>query len=271
VRVKLTKLLAKNLLRPSACARCCTVLGGRERDDAARAGRELERGLDARSAVSGGAHADRVPLNRYCPQTSYLPEWYGRRIEKIDGVESVLPVKVYLNNCRASLDRGRFNGVPVDKARRAQARARRRRLRALRTRADSALVGDAFAQRTRLEVGDQFRFGDINVKVAASSSRRADRGRRRAHAPRVLQRAVAVNRLGTVTQFEVKSRRRLARAARSPSRSTTCSAPRPSRPTRGRRSCSSKRATRDLREILRFARCSASRASRWCSRWSATR
>ena len=27
--------------------------------------------------------------NRYCPQTSFLPEWYGPRIEQLDGVESV--------------------------------------------------------------------------------------------------------------------------------------------------------------------------------------
>ncbi|MFT7075519.1 MAG: putative ABC transport system permease protein, partial [Planctomycetota bacterium] len=51
--------------------------------------------------------------NRYCPQTSFLPESYTRRIEGVDGVDAVLPVKVYLNNCRASLDLVTFQGAPV--------------------------------------------------------------------------------------------------------------------------------------------------------------
>ena len=39
-------------------------------------------------------------MNRYCPQTSFLPERYVEEITSIAGVESVLPVKVFLNNCR---------------------------------------------------------------------------------------------------------------------------------------------------------------------------
>lgn len=42
--------------------------------------------------------------NRYCPQTSFLPERYARDITEMPEVEGVLPVKVHLSNCRASLD-----------------------------------------------------------------------------------------------------------------------------------------------------------------------
>ena len=52
--------------------------------------------------------------NRYCPQTSFLPEWYVQGIEDLEGVEGVLPVKVFLNNCRASLDQVTFHGAPTE-------------------------------------------------------------------------------------------------------------------------------------------------------------
>ena len=51
------------------------------------------------SALSSGDAARTLVVyrqNRYCPMTSYLPERYSSLIRKIDGVESVLPVKVYL-------------------------------------------------------------------------------------------------------------------------------------------------------------------------------
>lgn len=215
----------------------------------------LSSGLDR--ALSGSEAARTLivyRLNRYCPQTSFLPEWYGARIEKLAGVESVLPVKVYLNNCRASLDIVPFNGVPADKL------ASSRKFEVLTgdyeqfvREKDSALVGRGFAQRKNLSVGDQFRFGGINVKVAGifGSAEPVEEGTVVTHLE-YLQRAVAVNKLGTVTQFEVK----IADAERARDISAQIddlfrSGPEPT-DTRSR-ILFLEHATRDLREILHFA------------------
>jgi putative ABC transport system permease protein len=50
--------------------------------------------------------------NRFCPNTSRLPEYYGDRIAKIPGVVSVVPMKIVVTNCRTSLDVITFRGVP---------------------------------------------------------------------------------------------------------------------------------------------------------------
>jgi putative ABC transport system permease protein len=253
--MKLSKLVAKNLKRRPmrtaltvagvACAMLLLVLVN-----------SLSAGLDR--AMSGSEAARTLIVyrqNRYCPQTSFLPEWYGPRIERISGVETVLPVKVYLNNCRASLDIVAFNGVPVEKLEGA------RRLdvidgdygRFLAER-DAALVGRSFAQRKRLEVGDKFRFGGIDVKVAGifGSREPVEEGTILTHLE-FLQRSVAVDKLGTVTQFEVK----IADASRAKEIAGQidemfATAPEPT-DTRAR-ILFLERATRDLREILRFAR-----------------
>ena len=52
--------------------------------------------------------------DRFCPATSALPEDYRSRLEQIDGVISVMPVKVVVSNCRTSLDVVIFRGVPKD-------------------------------------------------------------------------------------------------------------------------------------------------------------
>lgn len=52
--------------------------------------------------------------NRFCPQSSKLPEDYSRTITKLPGVAAVVPIKVFTNNCRASLDSIVFQGVRPD-------------------------------------------------------------------------------------------------------------------------------------------------------------
>src|SRR5262245_33155504 len=42
--------------------------------------------------------------NRFCPSTSRLPQDYAQSVEKLPGVKSAVPIKVFMNNCRASLD-----------------------------------------------------------------------------------------------------------------------------------------------------------------------
>ena len=42
--------------------------------------------------------------DRFCPFSSRLPEYYLPKIEAIQGVVSAVPIRVVVNNCRASLD-----------------------------------------------------------------------------------------------------------------------------------------------------------------------
>lgn len=216
----------------------------------------LSRGLDR--ALSGSEAARTLivyRLNRYCPQTSFLPEYYEDQIAKLDGVDSVLPVKVYLNNCRASLDIVSFNGVPPERLRDSRSievlegdfdRFVRER--------DAALVGRAFARRKGVDVGETFRFGDIDVKVAGvfGSNEPVEEGVILTHLE-FLQRAGPVNRLGTVTQFEVKiddASRAKEISAQIDELFRTGPEPTDTRP----RILFLENATRDLREILHFAR-----------------
>src|SRR5687768_8015371 len=75
-------------------------------------------GLDR---LANNATADRTLIvfqaNRFCPFTSSLPEDYSRSIAKLPGVADVIPIKVYTNNCRASLDVIVFHGIPAEKLR----------------------------------------------------------------------------------------------------------------------------------------------------------
>ena len=60
------------------------------------------------AALTRGRAADRTLVvfqaNRFCPSTSRLPEDYARALAELPGVTDVVPIKVFMNNCRASLD-----------------------------------------------------------------------------------------------------------------------------------------------------------------------
>ncbi|MBL8842142.1 MAG: ABC transporter permease [Planctomycetes bacterium] len=169
----------------------------------------LSAGLDA--ALSGGESARTLIVyrqNRYCPQTSFLPQNEAARIAKIDGVESVLPVKVFLSNCRTSLDVVAFHGVPAGElfaARKIELIAGDRA--EFERRPDAALVGRAFAARRGLKVGDPFRFNRLEVTVAGifRSPEPIEESLVVTHLE-TLQRSAAIQQQGTVTQFEVKVR-----------------------------------------------------------------
>ena len=216
----------------------------------------LSAGLDR--ALSGSEAARTLIVyrqNRYCPQTSFLPEFYSARIEKIPGVVSVLPVKVFLNNCRASLDIIAFQGVPVDRldgARKID--VKEGSLADFKRDKSSAIVGRAFAERRGLATGDRFRFGSVDVNVAGvfESSEPVEEGLIMTHLE-YLQRAGPVNKLGTVTQFEVK----IAEGTDAKQIATeiddlfrTADSPTDTRP----KIQFLETATRDLKEILRFGR-----------------
>lgn len=191
--------------------------------------------------------------NRYCPQTSFLPEFYQDRIAKVPGVVSTLPVKVFLNNCRASLDLVTFQGAPVDRLFESRdIKVVAGDVERFRREKDSALLGRSFAARKGLSPGDQFRFGAIDVKVAGifSSGEPVEEGIVLTHLA-YLQRAGPVDRQGTVTQFEVK----VADAAAAPAVARAIDAlfaaadsPVDTRP----KVAFLEAAVKDLREILRF-------------------
>lgn len=216
----------------------------------------LDEGL--RRALSGSEAARTLIVyrqNRYCPQTSFLPERYVAELERVPGVASVLPVKIYLSNCRASLDIAAFQGAPVE------------RLLAIRDlelvagdlgtfeqERDAALLGREFATRRGFSVGDRFRIDAIDVKVAGifRSSQPVEEGVILTHLE-YLQRAGPVDRLGTVTQFEVKvDDPARAREVAERIDAVFSGAEEPT-DTRSQLAFLES-ATRDLREILRFGR-----------------
>src|SRR5207245_11553613 len=126
---------------------------------------------DGLAALTRDRAADRTLVvfqaNRFCPSTSRLPEDYARAVGQLPGVRDVVPIKVFMNNCRASLDLVVFHGLPPEK------------LKAIRDfrivdgswdefelRRDAALVGQSLARRRGLNVGKRFSIGQVAVTVA---------------------------------------------------------------------------------------------------------
>lgn len=128
----------------------------------------VQQGLER---LTSGADTDRSLIvfqeNRFCPTSSRLPEDYERTIRKIGGVRDVMPVQVWTNNCRASLDIVVFNGASPEQLRQMRplkmADGNWQRFSSDR---DAAIVGRNVARRRGIKVGDQFSIGDISVKVA---------------------------------------------------------------------------------------------------------
>lgn len=121
--------------------------------------------------LTTGSDADRSLIvfqeNRFCPTSSRLPEDYSRKIKEVRGVRDVMPIQVWTNNCRASLDIVVFNGAAPD-----QIQATRPvtlvegSWTAFGSRRDAAIVGRNVAQRRGLKVGDQFSIGELSVNIA---------------------------------------------------------------------------------------------------------
>ena len=128
----------------------------------------VQEGLDR---LTSDEQAERTLIvfqeNRFCPTTSKLPVDYARRIAEVPGVRSVMPVQVWTNNCRASLDIVVFNGAPPDQLRNARdltlTAGNWERFAAQR---DAAIVGQNVAARRGIGVGDQFSIGELSVQVA---------------------------------------------------------------------------------------------------------
>ncbi|MEX0642457.1 MAG: ABC transporter permease [Pirellulales bacterium] len=166
----------------------------------------VQRGLHA---LTENSEAGRTLIvfqeNRFCPQSSRIPQDYSRTIAKQPGVSDVVPIKVFTNNCRASLDAIVFQGLTPDQLK----KWRKLELKSgnwdtFTRQGDGALVGQAVAARRKLSVGEKFTIGDITVLVAGvfHSENAADEGLIYTHLD-FLQRARGQEDVGTVTQLEV--------------------------------------------------------------------
>ncbi len=121
--------------------------------------------------LTSGADADRSLIvfqeNRFCPTTSRLPEDYSSKIKEIAGVRDVMPIQVWTNNCRASLDIVVFNGADPEQIQSTRPLSLiEGNWQQFASQRDAAIVGRNVAQRRGLKTGDQFSIGDISVKVA---------------------------------------------------------------------------------------------------------
>jgi putative ABC transport system permease protein len=143
--------------------------------------------------------------NKFCPATSHLPQDYEAKIKRLDGVRDVVPIQVFTNNCRASLDVIVFYGLPPNKVRASRdfellsgdwADFERHQ--------DAAVVGRAVASRRGINAGDKFSIGDLNAQVAGvfTSNDPAEENYIYSHLE-FLQRGQKEDWVGTVTQHEV--------------------------------------------------------------------
>ncbi len=143
--------------------------------------------------------------NRFCPFTSKLPQDYGRQIAKLPGVDSVVPMKIMVGNCRASLDVITFRGVPPADFNSVAANFQvvDGSVAEWRKRSDAALIGLRAATRRGLRVGDRLEIAGITITIAGivESDRPQDQDSAFTHLD-FLQRSSGAG-LGEVTQFNV--------------------------------------------------------------------
>jgi len=168
----------------------------------------LQQGVAAATEVTGREVTLVVyRQNRYCPFASRLPESYTRRIEAVAGVESVVPIKIVVSNCGASLDTVTFRGVPRDEAGviTGKLRVLSGSLEEWRRRGDGALVGEALAARRGVSAGQTLVAAGVTAYVAAVVRSDEPQEQNVAYVDLAfLQRAAARGGDGIVTQFNVR-------------------------------------------------------------------
>lgn len=144
--------------------------------------------------------------NRFCPTTSRLPEYYEDEIRSIPGVREVIPIQITVNNCSDSLDIVTFRGVPPENLIRytPDLTLLAGSLSAWRSRDDGALIGEFFASRRGLSVGDSFEAAGVRVHVEGifSSNLAQENAVAYVHLPFLQQ--TGRGGLGIVTQFNVR-------------------------------------------------------------------
>jgi len=144
--------------------------------------------------------------NRFCPQTSRLPTFYEDEIRRIKGVREVIPIKITVNNCGASLDVITFRGVPPGQLPRyaPEIKVTAGSFEDWKKRDDGALVGRQLASKRGLNPGDAFEAVGVRVIVSGiiDSPLPQDNSVAYVHLP-FLQQA-SRHGLGVVTQFNVR-------------------------------------------------------------------
>ncbi len=145
--------------------------------------------------------------DRFCPLTSLLPQDYQSRIERLEGVVAVMPVKVVVSNCRTSLDVVTFRGVPKDDfiAERGDAiEVVAGSLDDWRRRSDAALIGETLAKRRGLEPGMMFDAAGITTYIAGIIRSDNPQDQNVAYAELDFVQLSARSGLGVVTQFNLQ-------------------------------------------------------------------
>ncbi|MBX7245384.1 MAG: ABC transporter permease [Candidatus Sumerlaeaceae bacterium] len=144
--------------------------------------------------------------SRFCPATSNLPERYASQIARVPGVVSVMPTRIFVNNCRASLDSVTFRGVPPEILTSGvhPVQLSAGSLDKFAGRTDAAIVGQRLAARRNLKVGDRFTIGGFGVGVAGIFDSEVPGEDNLAYTQlSYLQQARGKDAIGRVTQFEV--------------------------------------------------------------------
>jgi len=144
--------------------------------------------------------------DRFCPFTSQLPENYGPKIAAIPGVRSAVPMKVVVNNCRASLDVVTLRGVPpetLDSGMFDGVRIVSGSKEAWQRRGDAALVGRRLAERRGWDIGDLVAVGRTEVTVAGVFDSDEPQDLNLAYTNLEFLQRTAGNQDGVVTQFNV--------------------------------------------------------------------
>lgn len=145
--------------------------------------------------------------DRFCPFSSRLPEYYLAQIERLEGVRAVVPVKIVLSNCRASLDVVTFRGVPRDRFAEdflPQVEILAGSVEDWKKRSDAALVGESLAERRRLRPGDRFDSAGVTSYVAGILRSDEPQDENVAYVHLDFLQQVTDRKLGIVTQFNVK-------------------------------------------------------------------
>lgn len=145
--------------------------------------------------------------DRFCPATSQLPQDYQARIERVDGVESVVPIKVVVSNCRTSLDVVTFRGVPKDDfiaTRSGKIEMVAGSIQDWKKRTDAALIGETLATRRNLKPGMRFDAAGITAYVAGVFRSEDPQDQNVAYTALEFVQLAGRDQLGVVTQFNVK-------------------------------------------------------------------
>ncbi len=143
--------------------------------------------------------------NKFCIATSSLPQDYVEKIAGLPGVKDVVPIKVFTNNCRASLDVVVFYGMPADKLKHVRDfTLLSGSFDEFERHQDAALVGRAVSRRRGIQKGDKFSLGDYTVTVAGvfDCDNAAEENYIYTHLE-YLQLGGRKKNLGTVTELEV--------------------------------------------------------------------